>query len=290
MSWFSLSEGRSTAGARSRLFLLAGLLSFALVGCPVDERALGQGSTGGGRAGSGLDAYAGLQGLAGSDGGSSQRADAGAAGHAEGGADGGGEAAGGAAGGGGDVSASGAGPDFGAGGCGDLDGNDVQDCDETLIDNASFDSDTSAWEVDTIAAQTWDARNARPAQQSGSISVSNAQALVGDGVIIGGAGQCRPTVGDARYVVAARTLIPGGQGQGGAGLLVFFYGAEDCADYSLGSLGPELVTTTDRWLAVEGTVKAPQGARSMRVKLVASKPFAQAKLQALFDDVLVREQ
>ncbi len=185
----------------------------------------------------------------------------------------------------------GAGSDLGAGGCGDLDQNDVQDCTETVLDNARFNESASGWQAEPTVSQQWDTRNARRDQQSGALAVTNttvdAHAV---GVIVGGSGQCQAALGNVEYQVAARALVPGGQGEGSAGVNVWFFGADDCADYLLSSVGPAPVTQTDAWLLVQGKVKAPPATRSMLVRLVVSKPYPQASLAALFDDVLVREQ
>ena len=190
----------------------------------------------------------------------------------------------------GDGGAAAAGSDFGAGGCGDLDHNDVQDCDETVVDNARFDQSVEGWKAELTVSQQWDERNARADQDSGTISVTNATVAEVDAVILGGSGQCQPALGSQDYLVAARTFMAGGQGEGSAGVNVWFYGADDCADYLLSSLGPASVTQTDSWVLVQGAMKSPPATRSMRVRLVVQKPYTQTSLTALFDDVLVREQ
>jgi hypothetical protein len=283
--------------------ILAGLgLAFLLTGCPVDERTLkygakasnsgsagvsgtgGSGRSQGGEAGSpisgdGGEPPAGEGGAGGRDNPMPGAGTAGSSGNGGTGSDPGGE--GGAA---------GMGPDFGAGGCGDMDQNDVQDCDETLLENWRFDRDLTAWRAETTVTQQWDARNARQNQQSGAVAVTNSTVAQAAGFIEGGSGQCHPALGNVTYRVAARTLIPGGQGEGNARLSVWFYGADDCADYLLESVGPPAATGTDAWLLLQGLHKAPPATRSMRVRLVVAKPFSQTSFNALFDDILVREQ
>lgn len=291
--------------SKSKLGLI--LLGCAFVtGCPVDERALTPRSSGG-QAGTRSTAYAGLPNV-GAQGGDGQGAEAGATGDAgsadmstsggghggSGGTAGGGTAGNvsGQAGGGvsGNAGEGGSGTDWGAGGCGDLDHNQVQDCDETLVENARFDSSDADWHADTLMAQAWDSRNARPGHASGSVAIVNASVAEAEGSVVGGSGQCLPAEGDLKYLVAARAFVPGGQGQGTASVAVWFYGADGCADYLLSSLGPPAVSATDTWVELSGVVKAPPATRSMRVALMASKPFKQTRLQVLFDDVLVREQ
>jgi hypothetical protein len=320
MSWSkpsSLDRGRSRASA-------AWLVALYLAGCSsMDDRALstrGQVAKGGAGARS-----SDLSGAGASDGGSATAGHAGsksqtpAAGGtagsdaSDGGTDDGGTPSGGTpsggtptagassgstqmggASGGGTVnggSASGdGGRDNGSGGCGDLDGDTVQDCAQTMVENARFDSVVAPWRAEAGTQQSWDARNARPAAGSGALKVSNTSVASGEGQTLGGSGQCLPAVGNRDYLLAARAFIPQGQGQGSAGLSIWFFGADDCADYLLPGSGLQLVNGTDQWLLVSGAFKSPPATRSIYVRLVTSKPFAQPSLEALFDDVLLREQ
>jgi hypothetical protein len=308
MFWFRKSRlARATRGERVKPVVWAGLgLAFLLAGCPVDERTLKYGAK---TSSSGSGGVSGTSGSSGSSevgeagspigGGGEPTVGEGGAGHAampSGGTGGNSGGRGGAGSGGtgpdpgGEGGAAGIGPDLGAGGCGDMDQNDVQDCDETLVDNWRFDSDVVGWRAETTVTQQWDARNARNNQQSGAVAVTNSTVAQAAGVIEGGSEQCRPALGNVKYRVAARTLIPGGQGEGSARLSVWFYGADDCADYLLESAGPPAATGTDAWLLLQGLHKAPPATRSMRVRLVVAKPFSQMSFNALFDDILVREQ
>jgi hypothetical protein len=178
-----------------------------------------------------------------------------------------------------------------AGPCGDIDQNGVDDCSETLVANARFDSDLSHWDAEQLETQSWDARNAGPEPNSGALLVSNtAPVATGLGSYMAGAHQCVQVTADVGYEVAARVLIPGGQGGGVAGVNLQFFDTDGCqGDF----LGAETVGTTadvDAWRVVLAEVKAPSAARSMWLRLVASKPFPEPQLDALFDDVLVRLQ
>lgn len=297
---------RASRGKPVKPAILAGLgLAFLLSGCPVDERTLkygakasnsgsagvsstgGSGSPQGGEAGSPISGGGGEPaGEGGAGGRDNPMPGAGTAGSGGGGSGNGGTGPHS----GGEGGAAGMGPDVGAGGCGDMDHNDVQDCDETLVQNWRFDRDLNGWRAETTVTQQWDARNARQNQQSGAVVVTNSTVAQAAGFIEGGSEQCRPALGNVTYRVAARTLIPGGQGEGNARLSVWFYGADDCADYLLESVGPPAATGTDAWLLLQGLHKAPPATRSMRVRLVVAKPFSQPSFNALFDDILVREQ
>lgn len=296
----------ASRGTRVQPAVFAALgLVFLLAGCPVDERTLkygakaSAGSSGGSStSGNGGSAEGGQAGSSFMGGGGEPMVDDGGAGGSDNPLPGGGTAGSsgsgsgsgsGGTGPGGEGGAAGMGPD-GVGGCGDMDQNDVQDCNETLVDNWRFDSDLAGWRAESTVTQQWDARNARKNQESGAVAVTNSTVAQAAGVIEGGSEQCRPALGNVKYRVAARTLIPGGQGEGSARLSVWFYGADGCADYLLESVGPPAATGTDAWLLLQGLHKAPPATRSMRVRLVVAKPFSQTSFNALFDDILVREQ
>jgi hypothetical protein len=67
-----------------------------------------------------------------------------------------------------------------------------------------------------------------------------------------------------------------------------FFAADECADFPLPPANSTPVTTVDAWRLSSGSAKAPAGTRSMAIRLVATKPYAQPPLEALFDNVLVR--
>ena len=181
--------------------------------------------------------------------------------------------------------------EYGAGGCGDLDHDAVQDCAETVLSNPRFNRDESGWQAEPSTAVKWDPRNARPDQTSGALAVTNALIYEGEGMTLGGSRQCQPTVGGKKYLVAARAFIPGGQGEASAGISISFYGIDGCEDYFLSAAPPlMMVSGPDAWGVIQGTVQAPLAAHSAYVRLVTVKPFKQAPTQALFDDVLVREE
>jgi hypothetical protein len=175
------------------------------------------------------------------------------------------------------------------GACGDLDKNGVDDCSETLIQNSRFDMDDSYWAAEALALSSWDAQNANAGTGSGSLLIAN-QAPVDPaaGSFMTGAHQCLQINGNAGYVVAVRVMIPGGQGTGAAGVNLQIFGADNCAGTFLTAETVDTSEEVDTWSVVKGEVQMPSAARSVWVRLVVSKPFAQATLRALFDDILVR--
>jgi hypothetical protein len=185
----------------------------------------------------------------------------------------------------------GAGTGGALGDCGDIDQDMIDDCAETIVQNSRFDSDVSYWDSEPLESQAWDARNARAGTGSGSLLISNVAPVASEsGSFMVGAHQCLQVTAGGDYEAAARVLIPSGQGAGEAGINVQIFGADDCAGSFLEA---ETVATTiavDTWSVVQGEVILPASARSLWVRLVASKPFAQPTLDALFDDVLVRQK
>jgi hypothetical protein len=181
-------------------------------------------------------------------------------------------------------------PDPGEVGCQDLDGDGVRDCEQTIAENARFMTDVAAWEPEPTLEQTWDQRDSQSEKASGALRVRNTNVAPGPGTMLSGSRQCVPAVGGAGYSVAASTLIPSGQGEGSAGIAVWFFGSDGCAANSIGNITLQLLSETDVWSVAHGTFQAPGGTRSMHVRLVTAKPFAQPSLEALFDDILVRQQ
>lgn len=296
---FAIRDGRRHTGVGNPLTLAAlTALLVALLGatsCSVDERELrvatvaAASSQDAGGAGTGSAPVAGGRNPADARQDAAAEAASGAAGQSRGGQAGANSSAGGALGLGGDDSAGSAGappvlP------CGDLDHNAVDDCQETLVHNSRFDTDLSDWLPEDQLAATWDARNARGGVGSGSLLLSNIAAVVSvPGAVMVGAEQCIPVTGGASYELAARVLIPSGQGAGEAGFNLWVFADAGCATAFLGA---ETLTTTasgQAWALVEGQVKMPVEAQSMTVRLVVAKPFIQQQLNALFDDVLIRK-
>jgi len=175
--------------------------------------------------------------------------------------------------------------------CADLDSDGIPDCDQTLVQNARFDHDTSPWTADFGALQSRDAsRDALGDPSSGVLIVLNTIMAPSNGTFMTGSSQCIATAAGARYLVAAQVLIPPMQGAGAAGLNVQAFPTAGCSGAVLAAWSPPLLTAAGAWSIVSGTMTAPAGAASLRVRLVVQKPYTAPILQALFDNVLVRPQ
>jgi len=288
----------------ARASFAAALVLLAGSSCTPDERSLGVGlaAPDSGNAGrsanaAGAEASAGTSGSTEGDGADAGESGAGGATpNTSGGASqstGGGGQGGGAGGNGGNGGngGSGGGGGGGSGGafsgpCGDMDGNAIDDCSETLVENSRFDNNVDHW-----TPGEWNASNAQTQGPSGSLLVLNDSPVIQDsGFKMVAAEQCVQVTGDFQYEVAARVKIPAGQGGGFGGLNLLIYANDGCSGTFVTGLTPAMTQVTDTWTVVEGHFKMPTAARSMTVRLAATRPFAQPKLQVLFDDVLVKQK
>jgi hypothetical protein len=175
-------------------------------------------------------------------------------------------------------------------GCEDLDEDGTRDCEQTVAQNPRFMTNAAGWEPEPTLHQSWEPRDASNIPESGALLVRNTNTAQGVGTMLSGSRQCIAVVGQESYSVAVNTFIPNGQGEGSAGVNVWFFGSDQCEANSIGTLPVQLVSETGVWSVVRGKFSAPGGARSMHVRLVTSKPFAQPSMEALFDDVLVRHE
>ena len=173
-----------------------------------------------------------------------------------------------------------------SGPCGDMDGNAVDDCSETLVQNSRFDNSVEHW-----TSGAWNASNAQPTGQSGSLLVLNDSPVIADtGFKLTAAEQCIQVTGDYRYEVAARVMIPANQGGGFGGINLLIYANDGCTGTFVTGLSPATTQVTNAWTVVSAQFMMPTAARSMIVRLAATRPFAQPKLQVLFDDILVKQK
>jgi hypothetical protein len=167
-----------------------------------------------------------------------------------------------------------------------MDGNSVDDCSETLVQNSRFDSNVDHW-----LSGTWNSGNASPSSPSGSLLVLNDSPVqAANGYKLMAAEQCVQVTGDFEYQVAARVLIPSGQGGGFGGINLFIFANDGCTGTFVTGLSPASTQETNAWTVVSAKFKMPTAARSMAVRLAATRPFAQPKLQVLFDDILVKHK
>ncbi|HEU5076074.1 MAG TPA: hypothetical protein VFU02_17900, partial [Polyangiaceae bacterium] len=200
-----------------------------VVGCPLDDRELhpipdssSDGSSTGGSAGDSSTESA-IGSSSSSGGTSSNDANASATGGSQtsntstdsGGTDAGGSASTAS----GTAGEGGAGNQTGTPECPDLDENQVADCEETLLENASFDANLNDWHEETNALAFWEDEDALGFDASGSVSITNRTVdEERDGLIMRGVWQCVPAEGGKKYQLLTQIRVSTdneGQGWGG---------------------------------------------------------------------------
>lgn len=174
--------------------------------------------------------------------------------------------------------------------CPDLNQNEVPDCDETLVGNATFDAGTEAWEAESRAEIHWEEA---PSESAGSEHASGTLVVTHDGtgatdqLTMAGSFQCIAVQGQASYRFLAQSYLRGDYDGAGAALSALFYGSNDCSGSSLSVLNSPMQATPDSWRVLHTGGVAPELARSARVRLVAIKGEADASVEVRFDNVLV---
>ena len=178
-------------------------------------------------------------------------------------------------------------------GCLDLDEDGIADCQETLIENATFKTDVDAWHADTDAELAWDERNAGRDLPSGSarLSATGTAAPDAEGLAQRSASQCLEVTGKQLVTVYANSLVDSAQAPSGlAQLDVLIFANAACAGAYVSSFStPQpLDAPSGEWLALKaGAVSGPD-TKSVLVRLVVSRPLDAASFQASFDNVLLK--
>ena len=182
------------------------------------------------------------------------------------------------------------------GSCPDLDQNSVPDCQESLVQDPSFDSDggdgsmaIAAWANEANATKAWQDTDADARTKSGSLAVKNINVVSIDGLTMAGAKQCVKVTGGTTYELYAKTFVSSGQaGAPAGGFNINFFAAADCSGDVLTGKTSNLPDATDSWSVLHAEAQAFSNARSMLVRLVAVKEFKVDPVTVLFDDVLVK--
>jgi hypothetical protein len=286
----------------SAVFVIA-LSVGALTGCPVDERPLkglklvfigaggagddgaaGEGEAGGGLAGAG-DGMAGSntshEGGTGNSGGA--RAGAGGIAGSSGSTPQGGSPSAGSAGSAGTAIAGMA----GAASCPDLDDNQVLDCEETIVGNASFDTDTAGWLNENDTELAWEHDDAMGQDDSGSLALESSTELDQDGSKLVGVRQCFPVFGGGIYRFGAQTFVPAEAGTTHAGFQLIVYDSAQCAGTVVGIANSNTVKGAE-WTPLMLPYEMPLAGRSCAFRLISVKPFRQPPATVYFDNILVR--
>lgn len=177
--------------------------------------------------------------------------------------------------------------------CPDLDGNGILDCKESLVTNPDFKSGFEGWTPEVGMLEGFSPNDGDGNPASGSMIVTNgsrSEAAVGS--TMGGSGTCVPVTGLTSYGLYLQTFFPSGAiGSAFAGVALRFFASEDCSGPLAGTFMPPLAAPDPSgWRVLQSTAQTPGGTRSMLLRLVILKPFDQPPLQALFDNVLLRQR
>ncbi|HEX3849475.1 MAG TPA: hypothetical protein VHW01_00830 [Polyangiaceae bacterium] len=178
-------------------------------------------------------------------------------------------------------------------GCADLDADKVADCQETLAQNADFNSDVAGWVAEAGTTLSWDAQNAWGDVPSGSALVSASGVVDADanGAALHGATQCLPVANAELVTVYANALVDSGQdSQGLAEVDVSFYDAAACAGMPNSSFStPQpLGQSVGSWLSLQAGSVTGKATQSMLLTLAISLPFRASTFHARFDNILVK--
>jgi hypothetical protein len=176
-------------------------------------------------------------------------------------------------------------------GCIDLDEDGISDCDETLVQNATFNTDVDAWHADGSAELTWDERNAADDLPSGSaqLDATGTAASGAEGSATQSASQCSKVTGKHLITVYANTFVDSDR-LGLARIDVHFFDTHACTgDYTTTFSTPQpLDAASGKWLALKAGSVSGVDTKSVRVRLVVSRPLSEASVQARFDNVLLK--
>jgi len=173
--------------------------------------------------------------------------------------------------------------------CPDLDGNGVLDCDETLVKNAAFDKDTVGWSIETGSELAWENEDGWDHDDSGALGVTNQVVETIEGNSLTGARQCFPVSGAAVYTFAVQISMPDYAGETKAGMQLNLFDNDACAGELLDHPTTNWVKGS-AWNVAQITYLTPAKAKSAMLRLVAMKPFRQAPVAVLFDNVLGHTQ
>ena len=136
-----------------------------------------------------------------------------------------------------------------------------------------------------MVTMSWQPSDAHGNSSSGSMAVTATSRQDSDAVFMGGSKQCLLARPLRTYSLYADTFIAGGQGNGSAGISLFFFTSVDCTGPVIATRVSTFNDGVDAWNPILGAAIAPADATSMLVRLVVTKPFRDASFTARFDSV-----
>jgi hypothetical protein len=171
--------------------------------------------------------------------------------------------------------------------CPDLDDNGVLDCRESLVKNGDFATGLAGWAAEPNATAAFDGTDdGDGVRTSGALAVTNTAMGESVNAFMVGARQC-VNAGGGTYQLFGQVKLQEA-GAATAGINVQFFNAADCGGAVSGVYSSSLYDSAPQWRTIAAQMPVPPSVRSMAVRLVVVKPYRQAPVKALFDNVLLR--
>lgn len=178
--------------------------------------------------------------------------------------------------------------------CPDLDQNTVPDCDETVVENATFNLDVEGWRVEPNAVGSWSFINAQAGEKSGSILVESnvpANSSSGDAFVYTGVTQCLPLNGLAgEHQIFAQMFSEGEAVTAYGSVVGRLFTTADCSGSPVSVTPSPNQGNTSNWFPMQTALfTADAKAKSLMVELRVGKLATRTGSVSLrFDNVLVR--
>jgi len=171
-------------------------------------------------------------------------------------------------------------------GCADLDTDGVADCEATLLENGTFQSDVDGWTVLGEAELGWEPENALGDLPSGSAKLSAQLPRAS-------AYQCVPLDGKHLVIAYASAWVePSDDSEDPpqAELEVTFFQGEGCSGVSDGYFETPPSADSSAWTTIQAGGQSMETTQSVSVALVGVKPSSASELNIYFDNVMLKAQ
>ncbi|HTQ07780.1 MAG TPA: hypothetical protein VMI54_28190 [Polyangiaceae bacterium] len=173
--------------------------------------------------------------------------------------------------------------------CPDLDGDGVLDCEQSLADNPSFDTDVSGWLSEPNVLLSWSSDDALGHDFSGSLNLLSSLEVDQDGSVMVGAYQCIAVTSSVEYRFIVQASIVEADMDSSAAFQLLPYDGPDCTGNVIETVTAATVQGSD-WNVIDKKYLTPGMTKSISMRLVSIKPFRKPMLSVRFDNVLVRQE
>lgn len=174
-------------------------------------------------------------------------------------------------------------------GCADLDTDGIADCSVTLVENATFETDTSNWTAAEGSSLAWDEKNALGDEPSGCALLTAQGSAESDGTALFRASQCVRVAGGQLLIAYANAWAePSSADKAQAELQVSYFDAEDCTGTATGSFTTPPSLAEGAWVTIQAGGVTGAVTRSALVELLGVKPNHAESLSTCFDNVMLK--